>query len=251
MTKLHADNNEACAIADYNKDGILDVSAGEFWYAGPDYKPQKLRKLGTFGKDYMTNNGEHPFDVDGDGIPYRTYPGTHPTKGSFFTRGTSRDEYAVYTENGDEYVKNMNRLLKKWETAKDVVPAPEVYQASNQSNRGVIFFGTSTDSSLEALDYLADKGIQLDALRVKAFPFNDTVKAFIDDHDEVFVIEQNRDAQLRQLVINEFDIVPSKLVSVLEFGGMPITAAHIQSQIEAHLNPVSNVTQLKVAEQSS
>ncbi|NRA41763.1 MAG: 2-oxoacid:acceptor oxidoreductase subunit alpha [Pseudomonadales bacterium] len=190
-------------------------------------------------------------DVDGDGIPYRTYPGTHPTKGSFFTRGTSRDEYAVYTENGDEYVKNMNRLLKKWETAKDVVPAPEVYQASNQSNRGVIFFGTSTDSSLEALDYLADKGIQLDALRVKAFPFNDTVKAFIDDHDEVFVIEQNRDAQLRQLVINEFDIVPSKLVSVLEFGGMPITAAHIQSQIEAHLNPVSNVTQLKVAEQSS
>ena len=176
-------------------------------------------------------------DVDGDAIPYRTYPGTHPTKGAFFTRGTSRDEYAVYTENGDLYVENMKRLLRKWETAKGIVPAPQVYQESNQSKVGVIFFGTSTDSSLEALDYLRSDGIETDALRIKAFPFNDTVKDFVDSHDTVFIVEQNRDAQLRQLVINEFETNPAKLVPVLEYGGMAITAANIKSQIEAVLKP--------------
>ncbi len=183
-------------------------------------------------------------DVDGDGIPYRTYPGTHPTKGSFFTRGTSRDEYAVYTENGDEYVKNMNRLLKKWDTAKDIVPAPEVYQESNKSDIGVIFFGTSTDSTLEALDYLRAKGIETDALRIKAFPFNNDIEEFVTSHEKVFVVEQNRDAQMRQLIVNEFGTLPAKLIPVLEFGGMPITAANIEKQIEQHLNPKDNVTPL-------
>ena len=201
----------------------------------------------VFSHDDLENMQERfgrYLDIDGDGIPYRTYPGTHPTKGAFFTRGTSRDEYAVYTENGDEYVKNMYRLLKKWETAKNIVPAPEVYQDANQSEVGVIFFGTSTDSALEALDYLRAKGVETDALRIKAFPFNNTVKDFIDSHKTVFIIEQNRDAQLRQLVINEFETVPAKLVPVLEFGGMPITAANIETQIEQHLDPKDNVTPL-------
>jgi 2-oxoglutarate ferredoxin oxidoreductase subunit alpha len=180
-------------------------------------------------------------DVDGDAIPYRTYPGTHPTKGAFFTRGTSRDEYAVYTENGDEYVANMQRLLRKWETAKDIVPAPEVYQTENASSIGVIFFGTSTDSSLEALDYLRAEGLETDALRVKAFPFNNTVQSFIDAHETVFVVEQNRDAQLRQLIVNEFGTNPAKLLPVLEYGGMAITAATIKSQIESALNAAEAV----------
>jgi 2-oxoglutarate ferredoxin oxidoreductase subunit alpha len=180
-------------------------------------------------------------DVDGDAIPYRTYPGTHPTKGAFFTRGTSRDEYAVYTENGDEYVANMQRLLRKWETAKDIVPAPEVYQTENASSIGVIFFGTSTDSSLEALDYLRAEGLETDALRIKAFPFNNTVQSFIDAHETVFVVEQNRDAQLRQLIVNEFGTNPAKLLPVLEYGGMAITAATIKSQIESALNAAEAV----------
>ncbi len=183
----------------------------------------------------MTERFGRYLDVDGDAIPYRTYPGTHPTKGAFFTRGTSRDEYAVYTENGDLYVENMQRLLRKWETAKDIVPAPEVYQETNKSEIGVIFFGTSTDSSLEALDYLRAEGIETDALRVKAFPFNHTVEAFVNSHETVFIVEQNRDAQLRQLVVNEFDTNPAKLVPVLEYGGMAITAATIKSQIETAL----------------
>jgi len=216
------------------------------WEEGKAYDRGKV-----FTHDDLENMQERfgrYLDVDGDGIPYRTYPGTHPTKGSFFTRGTSRDEYAVYTENGDEYVKNMNRLLKKWETAKDIVPAPEVYQETKQSEIGVIFVGTSTDSSLEALDYLRAEGLETDALRIKAFPFNNTVKDFIDSHEKVFIVEQNRDAQLRQLIINEFDIVPQKLLSVLEFGGMPITAANIKAQIEQQLNPKDNVTSLNAAE---
>jgi 2-oxoglutarate ferredoxin oxidoreductase subunit alpha len=182
-------------------------------------------------------------DVDGDGIPYRTYPGTHATKGSFFTRGTSRDEYAVYTEDGSEYVKNMERLLKKWNTAKTLVPAPEVYQEKNANDYGVIFYGTTTQSAEEAMDYLRDQdGIEVDALRVKAFPFNQTVENFIKAHKKVFVIEQNRDAQLKTLLVNDCGFAPEQLPSILHYDGMPITAAFIQQAIKAAIKPASNVT---------
>jgi 2-oxoglutarate ferredoxin oxidoreductase subunit alpha len=174
-------------------------------------------------------------DVDGDAIPYRTYPGTHPTKGSFFTRGTSRDEYAVYTEDGAAYVRNMERLLKKWETAKSYVPAPEVIRCEGGSNIGVIHFGTSMDSTLEAVDYLADEGVKIDTLRVRAFPFNKDVEDFIAQHDTVFVVEQNRDGQLRSMLINELEINPKKLVKVLNYDGMPITARFIMDNILDYL----------------
>jgi len=174
-------------------------------------------------------------DVDGDAIPYRTYPGTHPTKGSFFTRGTSRDEYAVYTEDGAAYVRNMERLLEKWETAKSYVPAPEVIRCEGGSNIGVIHFGTSMDSTLEAVDYLAEEGVKLDTLRVRAFPFNKDVEDFIAQHDTVFVVEQNRDGQLRSMLINELEINPKKLVKVLNYDGMPITARFIMDKILDHL----------------
>jgi 2-oxoglutarate/2-oxoacid ferredoxin oxidoreductase subunit alpha len=181
-------------------------------------------------------------DVDGDGIPYRTYPGTHPTKGAFFTRGTSRDEYAVYTEDGSEYERNMQRLLKKWETAKDMVPAPEVIGSG--SSIGVIHFGTSRDATLEAVDYLAEDGIGVDSLRIQAFPFSAVVEEFVNSHDTVFVVEQNRDAQMRSLLINECDFAPNKLLSVLNYNGMPITAR----QIHEHISKVvraDNVTPLR------
>lgn len=170
-------------------------------------------------------------DVDNDGICYRTIPGTHPTKGSFFTRGTSRDEYAAYTEDGAAYVRNVDRLLHKWETAKAYVPAPEFYQDEKQSAIGIIFFGTTTYAALEAVDMLKEQGVVLDAMRVKAFPFNDQVREFVDVHDRVFIIEQNRDAQFRSLIINELDLRPSKIASVLNYDGFPITAETICNQI--------------------
>ncbi len=182
-------------------------------------------------------------DVDGDGICYRTYPGTHPTKGAFFTRGTSRDEYAIYTEKGEEYEKNMHRLMKKWETIKQIVPRPEFISARQATDSGVLFFGTSEESAREALDYLAEEGIHLDALRVRSFPFNDEVKGFLDQHERVYVIEQNRDAQLRTLLMAEFELGPDKLKSVLCFDGTPISARNIRKQILMQ-TPGHNVTPL-------
>lgn len=170
-------------------------------------------------------------DVDGDGICYRTLPGTHPIKGSFFTRGTSRDEYAKYTEDGEVYVRIVNRLLKKWETAKHHVPSPELYQEQNRSARGVIFFGTSAYAALEAMTLLEKQDIVLDAMRIKAFPFNKTVEQFIEAHEQVFVIEQNRDKQFHSLLVNELACSPQKLTSVLNYDGMPITADTIMQQV--------------------
>lgn len=183
---------------------------------------EDLENMGRFGR-YV--------DVDGDGIPYRTYPGTHPTKGSYFTRGTSRDEYAVYTEDSAVYTKNMERLVKKWETAKTLMPKPYFYQRTNMSPIGVIFFGTSTHSSEEAIDLLRKQEVVMDAMRIKAFPFNEEVEQFINDHEMVYVIEQNRDAQMRSLLINELEINPKKLIRILNYDGMPITADKIVKEI--------------------
>ncbi len=183
----------------------------------------------------MTTRFGRYLDDEGDGIPHRTYPGTHPTKGSYFTRGTSRDEYAVYTEDSAVYVRNMERLVKKWETAKDLVPKPYFYQKKNMSPMGVIFFGTSTYSSEEAIDLLREQDVVLDAMQLKAFPFNKDVEQFIEDHEVVFVIEQNRDAQMRSLLINELEVNPKKLIRVLNFDGMPITADKIVTEISKSL----------------
>jgi 2-oxoglutarate ferredoxin oxidoreductase subunit alpha len=188
---------------------------------------EDLEKIERFGR-YR--------DVDNDGIPYRTYPGTHPTKGSYFTRGTSRDEYAVYTEDGNAYKQNMDRLVKKWETAKNMVPKPQVYQEKNHHENGILFFGTSTYSVEEAMDELKVEGITIDALRIRSFPFNKTVEDFIKAHKRIFVIEQNRDAQMKSILTIELQVDPHKLVSVLNYDGLPITANHIMLEIVKNLS---------------
>ncbi|HZZ67218.1 MAG TPA: 2-oxoacid:acceptor oxidoreductase subunit alpha [Phenylobacterium sp.] len=170
-------------------------------------------------------------DVDGDGIPYRTYPGTHPDKGAFFTRGTSRNPYARYSEEGAVYVDNMQRLLRKFETAKRLMPAPIQHAAKRKTSDGVIYFGSSTPSILEALEHLEGQGRYVDALRVRGFPFCDEIYDFIAHHERVFVVEQNRDAQLRTLLVNEGEIDPAKLVPVLHYDGTPITARFIAREI--------------------
>ncbi|MGZ5907373.1 MAG: 2-oxoacid:acceptor oxidoreductase subunit alpha [Reyranella sp.] len=170
-------------------------------------------------------------DVDGDGIPYRTYPGVHPTKGAYFTRGTSRNPYARYSEEGAVYVDNMQRLLRKFETAKALIPSPIARPAKRKTNDGVIYFGSTTPSMHEALDALEGQGRHLDALRVRGFPFCDEVYDFVAAHERVFVVEQNRDAQLRTLLVNEGEIDPAKLVPVLHYDGTPITARFIAREI--------------------
>jgi 2-oxoglutarate ferredoxin oxidoreductase subunit alpha len=170
-------------------------------------------------------------DTDGDGIPYRTYPGTHPSKGAFFTRGTSRDRFAKYTEVGAAYVDNMQRLLKKFETAKSLVPHPVERRAAEPTRTGIIYYGSSSAAMKEALTALERNGIHLDALRIRAFPFHDDVLDFIARHDRVFVVEQNRDAQLRTLIMTEGNVDPARLIPILHYDGTPITARFIRAAI--------------------
>ncbi len=210
------------------------------WDDSREYDRGKV--LSAADLDAMERFGRY-LDSDGDAICYRTYPGTHPDKGAYFTRGSSRDEQAVYTEKGEEYEKNMLRLLQKWDTIKEYVPGPEIIPAKKPTDMAVLYFGTSEASSREAVDYLAADGILLDAMRVRAFPFNQEVEDFIDQHQRVFVIEQNRDAQLRTLLMAEFEFGPDKLKSVLCFDGTPISARNIRKQIMEHL-PGNNVTPL-------
>ncbi|QCI66005.1 2-oxoacid:acceptor oxidoreductase subunit alpha [Phreatobacter stygius] len=172
-------------------------------------------------------------DVDGDGIPYRTYPGTHPSRGSFFTRGSTRDRYARYTEEGAPYVDNMERLLRKFETAKALVPPPLLDKAAQPTRIGVIHYGSTGPAMDEAVRLLGADGVHVDALRVRGFPFSHAVTDFIADHEQVFVVEQNRDGQLRTLLLAECGIDPAQLVAVLHYDGTPITARFIRREIAA------------------
>jgi len=174
-------------------------------------------------------------DVDGDGVPWRTLPGTHPTKGSYFTRGTTRDPYARYSERGPDYIYNVERLLKKFATAATLVPQPVLRPAARKTRLGVIYFGSTSPAMNEALDVLLESGVHLDAMRLRAFPFPASVAQFIADHDQVFVVEQNRDAQMRSLLVNELDVDPKQLVKVLHYDGTPITARFITNAISQHV----------------
>ena len=185
-------------------------------------------------------------DVDDDGIPYRTYPGTHPTKGSFFTRGTTKDRYARYSEESPVYVDNMKRLLKKFETAKSMVPKPVLTAAHAPARFGAIFYGSTSPAMHEALETLAERGIFVNALRVRAFPFQDEIADFVASHSKVFIIEQNRDAQLKTLLVNEAGINPASLIPVLHYDGTPITARFITGEIEARVTRL-NVLPLRKA----
>lgn len=218
---------------------MTDLDLGMNEHMSPPLSWDDARKYDT-GKVLSAedlDDMEGPFgrylDVDKDGICYRTLPGTHPTKGVFFTRGSSRDEYARYTEDSAAYVRNMDRLMVKWETAKRLVPAPEFYQQADKSNYGIIFYGTTLYPALEVLDILEAEGMPMDAMRLLAFPFTESVADFIERHEKVFVIEQNRDGQMRSLLVNELEIAPKKLIPVLNYDGMPITADAIMKQIRA------------------
>jgi 2-oxoglutarate ferredoxin oxidoreductase subunit alpha len=173
-------------------------------------------------------------DVDGDGIGHRTLPGTHPDKGAFFTRGTSRDEYAEYTESPAAYERNMQRLTRKWQTAATLVPAAEV--SSLGESVGIVYFGTTMLPIRETLDRLAEQGIKLDTMRLKSFPFGPEVFQFIAEHDFVFVVEQNRDAQMKTLLVTEGQLNPANLVSVLYYAGLSISAEFIAEAVRGYFD---------------
>jgi 2-oxoglutarate ferredoxin oxidoreductase subunit alpha len=183
-------------------------------------------------------------DLEGDGVGYRTYPGTHPTKGSYFTRGSSHDRLAKYSENGTVYVENMQRLLRKFETAKKLIPAPVRRDAKAKTKYGVLYFGSTAPSMHEALGTLEEQGIHLDAMRLRGFPFSDEVVNFVLEHEQVFFVEQNRDAQCRTLLVTESNLDPARIVPVLHYDGTPITGRFIIDKISALLK-ARNVAPLR------
>jgi 2-oxoglutarate ferredoxin oxidoreductase subunit alpha len=203
------------------------------WEEGRGYDRGKIMtaEMLEAGRDF----GRYK-DVDGDGIPWRTLPGTHASKGAYFTRGTTRDAYARYSERGPDYVYNVERLLRKFATAAELVPAPVERAATQATPLGVLYFGSTSPAMDEALELLAQAGVHVDAMRLRAFPFPASVRRFIAAHERVFVVEQNRDAQMRSLLVNELDADPARLVRVLHFDGTPITARFIAGAIQGALD---------------
>jgi 2-oxoglutarate ferredoxin oxidoreductase subunit alpha len=176
-------------------------------------------------------------DIDGDAIPYRTLPGTHPTKGAFFTRGSSHDENARYTEDGRIHARLLDRIRRKFDTAATLVPKPEITVRDKSGAIGLIYFGATAPAVREALDGLEREGVRINALRLKAFPFTRDVAAFCAAHETVLVVEQNRDAQMRSLLMTEANVPGSKLVAALNYDGMPLTAAFVRGAVLKTLRP--------------
>jgi 2-oxoglutarate ferredoxin oxidoreductase subunit alpha len=192
------------------------------------YQPDKGKVLSAEQLESMDKFYRY-LDVDGDGITYRTLPG-ESAKGSYFTRGSGHTKYGAYTENSADYQEVVDRLLVKWETARTLVPEPEVeYSKFNKS--AILSIGSCDGAVREALVQLKDKNIGLNYCRVKAFPFSASVREFVDKHDIIYVVEQNRDAQLRSLLILDAEINQEKLVPLLHYDGMPIGADFVVKRV--------------------
>ena len=172
-------------------------------------------------------------DKDGDGITYRTLPGIHP-KGAYFTRGSGHTQYGVYTEDSADYQLVLDRLMKKWATAKKLVPRA-VIDATAGADVAIVSLGSCDGAVHEAIDVLKTRGVAIDSMRVRAFPFSEDVERFLAAHRLIFVVEQNRDAQLRSLLTLETDVAKSKLRSLLHYDGLPISSSFIVEGVLAEV----------------
>ena len=212
--------------------GMNDWMVEEFNWDGA-YKPDRGKVLSEKELDEAAAFYRY-LDVDGDGIAARSYPGVHK-KGAYFLRGSGHNKFGGYTENSDEYQEVLDRLLVKWETAKTLVPKPVLTKAKKKTKIGLISSGGCDYAVLEAMDRLEAQNIFIDYLRVKAFPFTQEVEAFIESHDQIYVVEQNRDAQLKSLLTLESKATKDQLISILDYAGMPLAARVVVSAIDEHL----------------
>jgi 2-oxoglutarate ferredoxin oxidoreductase subunit alpha len=205
------------------------------WMADPfDYPERPIHRGKVLGEAELEKLGGFARykDVDGDAIPYRTLPGTMHPQAAYFTRGSGHNEKGQYSERPDDYVRNMDRLAKKSETARSAVPAP-VKHVEGKSKIGVIAYGTSHWAMVETIDQLEEEfQFSIDYLRLRAFPFNRDVHEFVRNHDRVYVVEQNRDGQMLELL--KLDLSPEqtvKLRSVRHYNGLPIDARSVTDEI--------------------
>jgi len=215
----------------------LDIGMNDWMCKAPawddSYVPDRGKVLGAAELERIEKFRRYA-DVDGDGIPWRSLPGVHP-KGAYFTRGSGHNEAAGYTEDAADYERLMDRLTRKFATAATLVPAPVLQKADKKASLGLVSVGSCDDAVLEARDRLQSEGIRSDYLRIRAFPFNEDVQAFLDAHERIFVIEQNRDGQLRTLLINECDVDGRRLESILHYDGLPMAATPLAAQVRERL----------------
>lgn len=217
---------------------LSDLDIGMNDWMTPDlkwdesFKPDRGKLLTAEQLDGMESFYRY-LDSDGDGITYRTLPGEHP-KGSFFTRGSGHNRFGAYTEDSAQYKEVVDRLLVKWETARSLVPAPEI-EYSKFNKRAILSLGSCDGAVREAMDRLKEEGTGLNYCRVKAFPFSGAVKDFIARHERVYVVEQNRDAQLRSLLMLDIEADGRKLVPVLHYDGMPLAASFVVQKVQEDL----------------
>jgi len=213
---------------------LSDIDIGMNDWMCPDlkwdesYRPDRGKVLNAEQIESMEKFYRY-LDVDGDGIPYRTLPGEHP-KGSFFTRGSGHNKFGGYTEDSSEYQEVVDRLLVKWETARNMVPEPEI-EYSSFNKVAIVSLGSCDGAVKEALAALKEKNIGLNYCRVKSFPFGESVKEFIDKHDHIYVVEQNRDAQLRSLLMLDAGIPQTKITPMLHYDGLPLNASFVIDRV--------------------
>ncbi len=198
-----------------------------------NYQPDRGKILGK--KDLEKIDKFYRYlDVDGDYIPYRTLPGIHP-KGAYFTRGSGHNKYGQYTEDGAEYKEVVDRLLEKWKSAAKFVPEPIIYKGSRRTKAAIVSLGSCDGAVMEARDKLAAEGIKLDYMRVRGFPFDTKTKNFLEKYERVFVIEQNRDAQLLGLLLAETNVDREKLIPVLHYSGEPLSYQFVYNELKKQL----------------
>ncbi|NWF63337.1 MAG: 2-oxoacid:acceptor oxidoreductase subunit alpha [Chloroflexi bacterium] len=228
----------------------LDMGMNQ-WISKPFQYPERPMDRGKvlWEKDLeeLKGNWGRYLDKDGDAIPYRTIPGNKNPFSAYFTRGTGHDEYAKYTEDSDIYMKNMERLARKQQTAKQYVPAP-VLHANKNATIGIIAYGSTENAIFEAQHQLeTEHGIQSEFLRIRAVPFSKEVDAFIEKHDQIFVVEMNRDGQLQQILYIEYPQYAMKFKSVAYHDGLPAAAKWVREGILARYEKAGNGTQKKAA----
>jgi 2-oxoglutarate ferredoxin oxidoreductase subunit alpha len=197
------------------------------------YKPDRGKVLSAEELDTAKSFSRY-LDVDGDGIPYRSLPGVHP-KGAYFTRGSGHTKHATYTEDDAEYTEVLDRIDRKVQRAARFVPAPVFRKAAAATRMGIVSVGGCHAACMEALDQLAKEGVALDYMRVRGFPFGDDVRKFLESHDTIFVVEQNRDGQLRNLLTLDTGFPIDRMESVRYYGGFPLSANHVVDGVKAKL----------------
>src|SRR5688572_17829752 len=211
----------------------LDIGMNDWLCAELDWDPSYEPDRGKVVTAEELEKGQFVryLDVDGDGIPQRTLPGVSP-RGAYFVRGSGHNQYGLYTEDAVEYTEVVDRLVKKWQTAAKLVPEPEIRRSRKGAAVGLVAVGSCDAAIREALDQLAEKGIHADYCRIRAFPFGKKVRQFLEQHEQVFVVEQNRDAQLRTLLMAETQYPGTRMKSILHYGGLPMDCRCIVEALE-------------------